>query len=65
MQSGKNPQQMVLTSMQNNPQLQQLLQNVNLNDKNAVKQLCKNVCMQKNLDYDTMVAQFKQNGGKL
>ena len=60
-----NPQQLAQQLIQQNPQLQQVLNGVNVNDTNQMEQLCKNICVQKGLDFDTMIAQFKQNGGKL
>ena len=65
MQSGGNPQQIIGQLMQQNPQMAQMLQGVNMNDTNAMQNLCRNLCVQKGLDFDTMVAKFRQNGGKL
>ena len=65
MQSGGNPQQMISSMLQSNPQLRDVLQGVNFNDPNSMQQVCRNVCKQKGIDFDTMLAQFRQNGGKI
>ena len=65
MQQGINPQQMFNKLARENPQMAQLIKGVNFNDTHSVEQMCKNICLQKGLDYETMLAQFRQQGGKL
>ena len=65
MQQGINPQQMFNKLASENPQIKQMMNGVNFNDINSVENLCKNICMQKGVDFETMKAQFRQFGGKL
>lgn len=60
MLKGGNLQQMTNMLLSQNPQIAQLLQGVNVNDSKAMEQLCRNVCAQKGIDFNTMLAQFKQ-----
>lgn len=61
--TGGNFQQMTNMLIQQNPQMKQILNGVNINDPNAMEQICKNICQQKGLDFNTMLTQFKQNSG--
>ena len=58
--SGGNPQQMMQQMINQNPQMQQMLRGVDTNNPQAMEQLCKNVCLQKGIDFDTAMAQFKR-----
>ena len=60
----KNPQQALPILMQANPQMAQMLQGINPNDSKSMEQLCRNVCQQKGIDFDTMLTQFKQSSSR-
>lgn len=61
--TGGDFQQMTNMLIQQNPQMKQILNGVNINDPNVMEQICKNICQQKGLDFNTMLTQFKQNSG--
>lgn len=61
MKNGRNmtPEMMLQIMAEQNPQFAQIMKNVNVNDSKGIEQMCKNICQQKNLDYDTMLAKFR------
>ena len=64
---GYNPQQLVLTILQNNmqgnPMAQNLLALAQSGDTAQIEQIARNACREKGIDYDKEFNSFKRNLG--
>lgn len=64
---GYNPQQLVLTILQNNmqgnPMAQNLLALAQSGDTAQIEQIARNTCREKGIDYDKEFNSFKRNLG--
>ena len=64
---GYNPQQLVLTILQNNmqgnPMAQNLLALAQSGDTAQIEQIARNACREKGIDYDKEFNNFKKNLG--
>ena len=64
---GYNPQQLVLTILQNNmqgnPMAQNLLALAQSGDTAQIEQIARNACREKGIDYDKEFNNFKRNLG--
>ena len=67
LRSGGNPEQMMITMLQekvgNNPVGQNLLKMAQNNDGKGIEQVARNLCAQRGLDFDKEFAAFKQQLG--
>lgn len=65
--SGQNPQQLLMSMLQqqmgNTPLGQNLLTMMQTNNTAGIEQVARNLCSQRGLDYDKEFAQFKRNIG--
>lgn len=61
----KNPQQAVLQLLENNtnPMAKQVLEMAKNGDKNGIEQFARNVCKEKNVNFDEEISKFKNNIG--
>ena len=61
----KNPQQAVLQLLENNtnPMAKQVLEMAKNGDKNGIEQFARNVCKEKNVDFDEEISKFRNNIG--
>lgn len=63
--SGSNPQQLIMSFLQqqNNPMANNLLQMAQNGNISGIKQIARNICAQKGLDFDKEFNSFKQQLG--
>ena len=65
--NGQNPQQLMLSMLQqkmgNTPMGQNLMQLAQNNDAQGIEQIARNLCAQRGLDFDQEFTQFKQRLG--
>ncbi len=65
--SGGDPQQLVMSILQqnsnNNPILSNLLECAQHNDVKAIENVARNICKEKGVDFDQAFSSFKQNLG--
>lgn len=65
--SGQNPQQLMLSVLQqrtpNNPLAQNLFQLAQNNDTSAIEKIARNIYAERGLDFDKEFNSFKQNLG--
>ena len=61
--SGKNPQDLMIQMLPNNPMGQSLLKMIQSNDTQGIETIARNLCRQKGLDFDKDFTAFKQNLG--
>ena len=61
----KNPQQAVLQLLENNtnPMAKQVLEMARNGDKNGIEQFARNICKEKNVEFDEEISKFKNNIG--
>ena len=61
----KNPQQAVLQLLENNtnPMAKQVLEMAKKGDKNGIEQFARNVCKEKNVNFDEEISKFRNNIG--
>lgn len=61
----KNPQQAVLQLLENNtnPMAKQVLEMAKNGDKDGIEQFARNICKEKNVDFDKEISNFKNNIG--
>lgn len=61
----KNPQQVVLQLLENNtnPMAKQVLEMAKKGDKNGIEQFARNVCKEKNVNFDEEISKFRNNIG--
>lgn len=63
MRLGNNPQVIAQNLMQQNPNFSAIAQQVNPQDPKSIEQLCRNICAQNNIDFNTALTRFKQQSG--
>jgi hypothetical protein len=54
-----NPNDAINLMIKQNPQMSQILNNINPNDPNAMEQICKGICQKNGIDYNMAMNTFK------